>query len=36
MNSGNVKLTGDASKLEELLGYLDNVSKSFWFNMVTP
>lgn len=36
MNRGNVKLTGNASKLEELLGYLDNVSKSFWFNIVTP
>ncbi|EBW9262303.1 alkyl/aryl-sulfatase, partial [Salmonella enterica subsp. enterica serovar Enteritidis] len=31
---GDVKITGNAEKLNELLGYMDNFE--FWFNIVTP
>ncbi|EPO9281348.1 alkyl sulfatase C-terminal domain-containing protein, partial [Escherichia coli] len=30
----DVKITGNAEKLNELLGYMDNFE--FWFNIVTP
>ncbi|MHA0240732.1 alkyl sulfatase C-terminal domain-containing protein [Escherichia coli] len=31
---GDVKITGNEEKLNELLGYMDNFE--FWFNIVTP
>ncbi|EEG7709197.1 hypothetical protein G3O33_004949, partial [Salmonella enterica] len=31
---GDVKLTGNSAKLDEMLGYMDQFE--FWFNMVTP
>ena len=31
---GDVKITGNAEKLNELLGYMDKFE--FWFNIVTP
>ncbi|EFO1265319.1 hypothetical protein DXV24_19340, partial [Escherichia albertii] len=34
MEKGEVKITGNADKLNELLGYMDNFE--FWFNIVTP
>jgi alkyl sulfatase BDS1-like metallo-beta-lactamase superfamily hydrolase len=34
IQSGDVKITGDRAKLDELLSYLD--SFEFWFNIVTP
>jgi len=33
-NSGELKIEGDESKLEELMSYMDNFD--FWFNIVTP
>lgn len=33
-DKGEVKITGDAGKVNELLGYMDKFE--FWFNMVTP
>lgn len=33
-DKGEVKITGDAGKVNELLGYMDKFD--FWFNMVTP
>ncbi|MGE2763047.1 alkyl/aryl-sulfatase [Escherichia coli] len=33
-DKGEVKITGNAEKLNELLGYMDNFE--FWFNIVTP
>jgi alkyl sulfatase BDS1-like metallo-beta-lactamase superfamily hydrolase len=33
-SSGEVKVTGDAAKLTELVSYLDKFE--FWFNIVTP
>lgn len=33
-DKGDVKITGNAEKLNELLGYMDNFE--FWFNIVTP
>ncbi|WNK69238.1 alkyl sulfatase dimerization domain-containing protein (plasmid) [Pantoea agglomerans] len=33
-DKGEVKITGNADKLSELLGYMDKFD--FWFNMVTP
>ncbi|MGY3857977.1 alkyl/aryl-sulfatase [Aeromonas intestinalis] len=32
--AGDVKISGNADKLKEVLGYLDNFE--FWFNIVTP
>lgn len=32
--AGDIKISGNADKLKELLGYLDNFE--FWFNIVTP
>ncbi|HHB1424072.1 TPA: alkyl/aryl-sulfatase [Serratia odorifera] len=33
-DKGDVKITGDSQKLNELLGYMDKFD--FWFNIVTP
>jgi alkyl sulfatase BDS1-like metallo-beta-lactamase superfamily hydrolase len=33
-DKGDVKITGDASKLDEVMSYMDKFE--FWFNMVTP
>lgn len=33
-DKGEVKVSGDAAKVDELLGYMDNFE--FWFNIVTP
>ena len=33
-DKGDVKITGDAGKLDEVLGYMDKFN--FWFNIVTP
>lgn len=33
-DKGEVKVTGDAGKVDELLGYMDKFE--FWFNIVTP
>ncbi|MGC1060923.1 alkyl sulfatase dimerization domain-containing protein [Pantoea agglomerans] len=33
-DKGEVKITGNANKVSELLGYMDKFD--FWFNMVTP
>ena len=33
-DKGDVKITGNAEKLNELLGYMDKFE--FWFNIVTP
>ncbi|MBA8865556.1 alkyl sulfatase BDS1-like metallo-beta-lactamase superfamily hydrolase [Pantoea agglomerans] len=33
-DKGDVKITGNADKVSELLGYMDKFD--FWFNMVTP
>lgn len=33
-DKGEVKISGDAGKVNELLGYMDKFD--FWFNMVTP
>lgn len=33
-DKGEVKITGNADKVSELLGYMDKFD--FWFNMVTP
>ncbi|MCS2164642.1 alkyl/aryl-sulfatase [Scandinavium manionii] len=33
-DKGDMKITGDANKLTELLGYMDKFE--FWFNIVTP
>ena len=33
-DKGDVKITGDAGKLDEVLGYMDKFE--FWFNIVTP
>lgn len=32
--NGDVKITGDSAKLDEMLGYMDKFE--FWFNIVTP
>ena len=32
--SGEIKVQGDAGKLDELMSYMDNFD--FWFNIVTP
>ncbi|WP_170913037.1 alkyl sulfatase C-terminal domain-containing protein, partial [Salmonella enterica] len=32
--SGDVKLTGNGAKLDEMLSYMDKFE--FWFNIVTP
>ncbi len=32
--SGAVKVTGDSTKLDSMLGYMDKFE--FWFNIVTP
>ena len=34
MDKGDLKVAGNADKLDELLGYMDKFS--FWFNIVTP
>jgi alkyl sulfatase BDS1-like metallo-beta-lactamase superfamily hydrolase len=34
IESGDVRIDGDAAKLKELISYLD--SFEFWFNIVTP
>jgi len=34
INSGDITVTGDRAKLEELISYLDTFE--FWFNIVTP
>ncbi|MBX3260542.1 MAG: MBL fold metallo-hydrolase [Labilithrix sp.] len=36
IREGKVQLAGDADKLEQLIGSLDDLGKSFWFNVVTP
>ena len=33
-DKGDMKITGDANKLTELLSYMDKFE--FWFNIVTP
>lgn len=33
-DSGDVKVTGDGAKLDQMLGYMDKFE--FWFNIVTP
>ena len=33
-DKGEVKVTGDGAKLDEMLGYMDKFE--FWFNIVTP
>ncbi|KNC92900.1 alkyl/aryl-sulfatase [Trabulsiella odontotermitis] len=33
-DKGDVKVTGDGAKLDEMLGYMDKFE--FWFNIVTP
>lgn len=33
-DKGDVKITGNAEKLNEMLGYMDKFE--FWFNIVTP
>lgn len=33
-DAGEIELTGDATKLHDLLGPLDTFG--FWFNIVTP
>lgn len=33
-DSGEVKVTGDSAKLDQMLGYMDKFE--FWFNIVTP
>ena len=34
IDSGDVKITGNKAKLDEMLSYLDTFE--FWFNIVTP
>ncbi|MGB3718446.1 MAG: alkyl sulfatase C-terminal domain-containing protein [Hyphomicrobiaceae bacterium] len=34
INSGDITVTGERGKLEELISYLDTFE--FWFNIVTP
>ena len=34
IGSGEVKISGNQAKLEELVSYLDTFE--FWFNIVTP
>ena len=34
IGSGEVKISGDRAKLDQLISYLDNFE--FWFNIVTP
>ena len=34
MDKGDVKVSGDRAKLEEMLSYMDTFD--FWFNIVTP
>ena len=34
LSSGEIKVTGNADKLKEIVSYLDNFE--FWFNVVTP
>jgi alkyl sulfatase BDS1-like metallo-beta-lactamase superfamily hydrolase len=36
IDQGKAKITGDPAKLDELLGCLDKLGNSFWFNIVTP
>jgi alkyl sulfatase BDS1-like metallo-beta-lactamase superfamily hydrolase len=33
---GKVKITGNEAALDDLIGCLDNLGASFWFNVVTP
>uniref|UniRef100_UPI00192574FF alkyl sulfatase C-terminal domain-containing protein n=1 Tax=Cedecea sulfonylureivorans TaxID=3051154 RepID=UPI00192574FF len=33
-DKGDLKITGDAAKLDEVLGYMDKFE--FWFNIVKP
>ncbi len=33
-DNGDIKVTGDAAKLDAMLGYMDKFE--FWFNIVTP
>jgi hypothetical protein len=33
-DKGEVKVTGNGAKLDEMLGYMDKFE--FWFNIVTP
>jgi alkyl sulfatase BDS1-like metallo-beta-lactamase superfamily hydrolase len=33
-DSGDVKISGDSTKLDAMLGYMDKFD--FWFNIVTP
>ena len=34
ISAGNVKVSGDKAKLDELLSYVEDFD--FWFNIVTP
>jgi alkyl sulfatase BDS1-like metallo-beta-lactamase superfamily hydrolase len=36
IDENKATITGDRAKLDELLGCLDNLGSSFWFNVVTP
>jgi len=36
VRDGKAKISGNVEKLEELVGSLDKLGNSFWFNIVTP
>lgn len=36
VRGGQVKITGDVDKVDDLVASLDDLGQSFWFNIVTP